>query len=283
MSSKLALCFLITRNIRNQKVWEKWWEGHEDKFSIYVHYSNSSKDNVTAPLLKQNRVRPIKTRWGDISLVNAEKQLYKKAFTDKRNKFFILLSDTCIPVREFMYVYRRLMSNPKKGIAPYRRIHSYHAKDTAEDFMPFVNTDVCINKMRLADLLGHDLYACDQWKVFSRKNVQDFLRMFDNKTFVKIFSSCIYLIPESLAPDELMFINYLAYKYKNKGGIKSQLRNRVVTYVDFKGKAIHPLTYKTITADLSYEICSANAMFARKFKRHNPVLIEKVPLNCSKK
>ena len=45
---------------------------------------------------------------------------------------------------------------------------------------------------------------------------------------------------------------------------KKYVKNILVTYVDFKGKAIHPINYRQLTAKTQDEICSADAMFARK-------------------
>ncbi|XP_073275947.1 glycosyltransferase BC10-like isoform X2 [Primulina huaijiensis] len=47
--------------------------------------------------------------WGRISMVDAERRLLANALKDPDNQLFILLSDSCIPLRDFDYVYNYLM------------------------------------------------------------------------------------------------------------------------------------------------------------------------------
>ena len=163
---KIALCFLVTRDIRNHKVWEEWWHCYKDDINLYFHYSKKSESKVKLDYMIDNRVRPVPTKWGDISLVKAERELYKKAYADKDNKFFILISETCIPVRSFTYTYNKLMKDKTRGMVPYRRIGRYDLEDAEDDelFVPFVNSDICINKRKLHDLIGYELYESDKWK-----------------------------------------------------------------------------------------------------------------------
>ncbi|PWA61432.1 glycosyl transferase, family 14 [Artemisia annua] len=47
--------------------------------------------------------------WGKISMVDAEKRLLANALKDPDNQHFVLLSDSCVPLRDFDYVYNYLM------------------------------------------------------------------------------------------------------------------------------------------------------------------------------
>ncbi|AQL05215.1 Core-2/I-branching beta-16-N-acetylglucosaminyltransferase family protein [Zea mays] len=47
--------------------------------------------------------------WGLISMVDAEKRLLANALEDVDNQVFILLSDSCVPLHSFDYVYNYLM------------------------------------------------------------------------------------------------------------------------------------------------------------------------------
>ncbi len=251
--SQIALCFLVTKDLVNLKVWEEWWKGHEHLINIYAHFS--TKKNVTQPILLKNRVDPINTKWGDVSLVYAEAKLYKKATLTQSNQFCILLSETCIPVRPFAYIYKRLFRDPNRGILHYRRIDNF--KHQTE---PFITNTFCNSLIEELGFKGNKVYASDQWKILSRKNVNDFIEMTLNKKWVHLFNRCIKIVPDSLAPDELMFINYL-----NDHHLLTTIRRGVVTYVDFKKIAIHPIVFKRISPRLSKDICDTNAMFARKF------------------
>ncbi|KAK7259389.1 hypothetical protein RIF29_24996 [Crotalaria pallida] len=43
--------------------------------------------------------------WGKFSMVEAEKRLLARALLDPDNQHFVLLSESCVPVRHFEYVY----------------------------------------------------------------------------------------------------------------------------------------------------------------------------------
>ena len=274
---KIAICFLITADVSNPQVWEHWWAGNEDKISIYSHYSKGKEKNVTIPWLKKNRVRPVPTRWGDISLVNAEAELYKKAMKKKENKFFILVSGTCIPVRTFKYVYNRLMRSPKKGIMTWFREDKYHVSD--EDYAPFIKSSSCTPTLVNENIIGSTLYSAQQWKVLSRPNAIDFAKMMKDKVYMKMFEKCIRVVPDSLAPDEFMFVNYLKNLH---GNITKVMRSGSVTYVNFKGTAIHPITYFNFTPHLKREVCDVGSLFARKFPKYNKKLVDQIPALCGK-
>lgn len=270
--SKIALCFLVTKNLENLEIWEKWWEGNENKISIYVHYD---KKGVTQDLLTENKIKKtVKTKWGDLSLVKAEKNLYEEALKDKDNKYFLLLSETCLPIREFSYVYRRLNRSPK-GIISYNQWDPYGKDD---DYVPFIDKPKCIKILKEFSFFTK-VYTADQWKVLGRKNAIDFIKMTEDKKYKELFSAfCIEVVPDSVAPDELMFINYLKWKYKK---LSKEIRQGLVTYVDFKEKdPVHPKSYKNLTKNLENLICDTNAMFARKFVNTNKKLKKNIPVKC---
>ena len=275
--SKIAICFLITKDVPNPEIWERWWRCFEDRVNIYSHYSVGKEKNVTLPWLKKGRVKPVPTKWGDISLVKAEGQLYKQAIKDKDNKFFILVSDTCIPVRTFMYTYTRLMRSPNKGIMPWFREEKY--KITDSDFEPFIKSIKCTPTLVTEKIVGAPLYSANQWKALSRSNTKDFLSMLNDKIYMGLYTRCIEVVPDSLAPDEFMYANFLKNKHKT---ISKVMRNGAVTTVMFRGSAIHPISYKNITPVLRADICDNMTMFARKFPHKNPKLLKQLPITCGK-
>jgi len=274
---RIALCFLVTKNIVNLDVWKKWWEGNEHLINIYAHFSQIG--SITQPELLENRVDPVPTKWGDISLIYAEAQLYKKAIQDKTNVSFILISDTCIPVRSFKKIYQRLTADKKRGLVAYRSLNPYEFRD---DVAPFIKDGDCDSLLKKYGMYGKKVYASDQWKALSRSNAKDFIKMLEDTKFKQLYETCIKVVPDSLAPDELMYVNWMNRKYK--GHLSSQFRGGGTTFVDFKGKAIHPIDYKQMTKNLSDDICETNSLFARKFPK--PIesrLIKQTPVECYKK
>ncbi|KAK7244651.1 hypothetical protein RIF29_39476 [Crotalaria pallida] len=76
-------------------------EGHEGKFSIYVHASKEKPVHVSRYFAGRDiHSKPV--AWGKFSMVEAEKRLLARALLDPDNQHFVLL---CVPVRHFEYVY----------------------------------------------------------------------------------------------------------------------------------------------------------------------------------
>ena len=193
---------------------------------------------------------------------------------DKRNTAFLLVSAACIPVRSFRVVYREVMKDPRRGLVDYRTTAGYRDPDLTP-FRPAAR--------KLLDrygLSGRTCYASDQWKILSRQNALDFVAMWRDKNYVQLFSNkYIRIVPDSLAPDEIMYINWLAYKH---GTLRSQVRKHVVTWVMFSGKAIHAHHYKRMDQRTAHNICTQKALFARKFHEASAAALERaLPLTCS--
>ncbi|XP_013612141.1 PREDICTED: uncharacterized protein LOC106318556 isoform X2 [Brassica oleracea var. oleracea] len=50
-----------------------------------------------------------KVAWGQISMVDAERRLLAHALIDPDNQHFVLLSDSCVPLFDFNYIYNHLI------------------------------------------------------------------------------------------------------------------------------------------------------------------------------
>lgn len=271
---RLAICFLAVRDVENIDLWRSWYSGHEDQVSLYVHTSPGKKRNIKDKDLRAALVKDaVPTAWGDISLVKAEGVLYRNALKDQRNTFFLLASETCIPVVSFPQVMARLCKSRTKGIMDVR-IESMSLCEGISESTPDSSLSChssCVAKMRGLGVIGprSGFYHAPQWKVLSRRNAKDFVSMcFDKKNaaWVKAFTECQVVVKEHVAADETMFINYLVSKY---GGYrKAGIRKGLVTAAHFVS-VVHPVTYKGRTKGTCaiQEACDTGALFARKFKR----------------
>ncbi|KAL7590854.1 glycosyltransferase BC10 [Lactuca sativa] len=105
---KIAFMFLSPGSLPFERLWDKFFQGHEGKFSIHIHASRVKP--VHSSRYFQNReIRSDKVDWGKISMVDAEKRLLANALKDPDNQHFVLLSDSCVPLRGFDYVYNYLI------------------------------------------------------------------------------------------------------------------------------------------------------------------------------
>ncbi|CAA0834231.1 Core-2/I-branching beta-1-6-N-acetylglucosaminyltransferase family protein [Striga hermonthica] len=107
-SPKIAFLFLTPGALQFERLWDKFLQGHEGRFSVYVHASKDKPVHFSCHFINR-KIRSIKVTWGKFSMVDAERRLLANALKDPDNQHFVLLSDSCIPLRDFDYVYNYLM------------------------------------------------------------------------------------------------------------------------------------------------------------------------------
>ncbi|XP_047330648.1 glycosyltransferase BC10-like [Impatiens glandulifera] len=105
---KIAFMFLTPGLLPFEKLWDKFFQGHEGRFSVYIHASKEKTLHFSRYFINRE-IRSEKVDWGTISMVNAEKRLLANALKDRDNQHFVLLSESCVPLHDFDYVFRYLM------------------------------------------------------------------------------------------------------------------------------------------------------------------------------
>ncbi|XP_010688613.2 glycosyltransferase BC10 [Beta vulgaris subsp. vulgaris] len=128
---KIAFLFLTRGPLPLAPLWEMFFLGHEDKYSIYIHTHPNYTDPMPKDSVFHGRRIPSKTvEWANISMIDAERRLLASALLDYSNEKFILLSEACIPLYNFTTIYDYLViktnlsfvgvePDPKKA-SPYR-------------------------------------------------------------------------------------------------------------------------------------------------------------------
>ncbi|GJN37569.1 hypothetical protein PR202_gb26542 [Eleusine coracana subsp. coracana] len=103
---KVAFLFLVRGELPLRPLWEKFFAGHEGLYSIYVHAHPSYTGSPPPDSVFYGRMVPSqRTKWGDASLVEAERRLLANALLDLGNERFALFSEACIPIYNFTTVY----------------------------------------------------------------------------------------------------------------------------------------------------------------------------------
>ncbi|RLN23208.1 uncharacterized protein C2845_PM07G19740 [Panicum miliaceum] len=94
--------------------------GEEGRFSVYVHSAPGFQlDRTTtgSPYFYGRQLaRSVKVVWGEATMVEAERLLFAAALQDPANQRFALLSDSCVPLYNFSYIYTYLMASPKSFV-----------------------------------------------------------------------------------------------------------------------------------------------------------------------
>jgi hypothetical protein len=229
MKEKIALCFLTYDNLSQPKLWKNFINS---KYNIYIH----NKDNFTGLFEQYCINNKVKTKWGDISLIKATLKLFEEAFQTKANKYFVLLSDKCIPLYSANEIYNNIKNLDNNLILSYnlnRERYNSLADKT------FFNKNTFMKQ--------------NQWMILKRDTVKHFIE----NDYTHIFGD------NFVVPDEHYFINII-----NKFNIS--FINKKITYVnwsensDLKKYKNKPKTYSKLTNENIENILKSGALFMRK-------------------
>jgi len=118
---KLAFMFLARRNMPLDILWDHFFEGsREAEYSVYIHarpgYSYTKDNTDCRAFINRQLQNPIQVVWGEASMIQAERLLLTAALQDPLNERFFLLSDSCIPLYNFNYVYTYVMASQKSFV-----------------------------------------------------------------------------------------------------------------------------------------------------------------------
>ncbi|KAF8676223.1 hypothetical protein HU200_047094 [Digitaria exilis] len=119
--AKVAFLFLVRAGVPLDFLWDAFFRnGEEGRFSVYVHSAPGFQlDRTTtgSPYFYGRQLaRSVKVVWGEATMVEAERLLFAAALQDPANQRFVLLSDSCVPLYNFSYIYTYLMSSPKSFV-----------------------------------------------------------------------------------------------------------------------------------------------------------------------
>ncbi|KAJ7544508.1 hypothetical protein O6H91_09G081300 [Diphasiastrum complanatum] len=105
--AKIAFMFLTPGPLPFEKMWEHFFKGYEGLYSIYVHASERErlKSVWTSDVFIGREIRSERVGWGKMNMVDAERRLLAQALLDADNQYFVLLSETDIPLHDFEYIY----------------------------------------------------------------------------------------------------------------------------------------------------------------------------------
>ncbi|KAM5580585.1 glycosyltransferase BC10-like [Rosa sericea] len=118
---KVAFLFLVRRDLPLDFLWGTFFKnGDAAKFSIYVHsepgFVFDESTTRSAFFFGRQLNNSIQVVWGESSMIEAERLLFEEALYDPANQRFVLLSDSCVPLYNFSYIYNYVMSSPKSFV-----------------------------------------------------------------------------------------------------------------------------------------------------------------------
>jgi hypothetical protein len=248
---KIAFCFLIYDKINNEKIWYEYLKGiDKTKYNIYIHFK---KDDKLKYFEKYKLNETIDTCWGCVSIVLAQLLLLKEALKDPYNKHFIWLSQACIPIKSFNYIYYNLdIDKSYYNISPDNQIEN--KVDSLQKYIKKKNIKKAampsINNRKHAQLFVDNEDKISLW----------FNNIIPNQDEIICISLLYHLnlqyelvLTPNISADAIFFIGWVDvknYKTFNKSILTKKTPNQ----------------YKYICQDELQYLLSSKSMFARKFE-----------------
>lgn len=215
---KVAFMFLTRGPLPLAPLWERFFRGHEGRYSIYVHALPSYHANFTSESVFYRRQIPSKVaEWGQMTMCDAERRLLANALLDISNEWFVLVSESCIPIFDFNTTYRYFRNSNQSFLMAF------------DDPGPYGRGRYNWNMTPEVEL--------DQW----RKGSQWF--EVHRELAIEIVKDTVYYpkFKEFCRPhcyvDEHYFPTMLTIEAPNR------LANRSVTWVDWSRGGAHPATF----------------------------------------
>ncbi|CAI9114261.1 OLC1v1014940C1 [Oldenlandia corymbosa var. corymbosa] len=251
---KIAFMFLARGPLPMAPLWEKFFNGSEGLYSIYIHSLPFYRPDFPPTSVFYGRQIPSQmVEWGRMSMCDAERRLLANALLDVSNEWFVLLSESCIPLHNFSVVYRYISRSRFSFMGSFDEDSPFGRGRYNENMSPEVN----ITEWRKGS----------QWFEVNRKLAIDIVQ--DTIYYPKFEQFC----RPACYVDEHYFPTMLTIQSSHL------LANRSLTWVDWSRGGAHPATFRSndLTVQFFKKIfegtkCVYNNqptilcyMFARKF------------------
>lgn len=229
-------------------VWDAFLQGGENKFSVYVHSRPGFLFNkaTTRSVFFLNRQVNDSTQvdWGEASMIEAERILLRHALEDTYNERFAFLSDSCIPLYNFSYIYDYIMSTSTSFVDSFADTKEGRYNPRMNPVIPVYNwrkgSQWAVLTRKHAEVIVRDdvVFPIFQWHC-KRRSLPEFWRDHPLPADASKEHNCI--------PDEHYVQTLLAQE-----GLEGELTRRSLTHSswdlssskDRERRGWHPVTYK---------------------------------------
>ncbi|KAL6985498.1 hypothetical protein U1Q18_018873 [Sarracenia purpurea var. burkii] len=215
---KIAFMFLTKGPLPLAPLWERFFKGHEGLYSIYIHSLPSFQADFPSSSVFYNRRIPSQiSEWGKMSMCDAERRLLANALLDISNEWFVLVSESCIPLYNFSVIYHYIMKSKHSFVGAFDDPGPYGRGRYNFNMAPEVN----ITQWRKGS----------QWFELNRKLAIYIVE--DTIFYPKFYEFC----KPACYVDEHYFPTMLTIQ------AGSLLANRSITWVDWSRGGPHPATF----------------------------------------
>lgn len=252
----VAFCFMISNNHNHSELWEKFFStANPTEYNIYTHLYKKPSKTLLPWLESSKKIKTMKTEWCGESLLYVLIKLLHEALKNKDNKYFVLSSESCIPLYNFGDTIKQINMTTRARFNYYKW-----------------------------DAFNSKLYKADQWCILTRKTAKDLIKLkYDKSSSVKDYLSNIrYELYENNGVDygcfdEIVPINWFKYLYKKD--FTKYVKNEQTTFTVWKQNANSPIIMKP--KDITRHFCKdvGKSLFARKFDEKSAKMSA---MKCSK-
>nr|XP_043630947.1 glycosyltransferase BC10-like [Erigeron canadensis] len=267
---KIAFLFLTNTNLQFAPLWEKFFNGNQSSlnlFNIYVHADPTVKTKIEIPggvFTKDRFIAGKATHRGTASLIAAARRLIANAILDDpSNQFFTLISQHCIPLHSFRYLYNTLFELNTHQVAELRGLKY-------KSFIEIIDQDPNLwdrynargKNVMVPEVKFDEFRVGSQFFTLTRRHAIMVLK--ERKLWKKFRLPC--LRPQSCYPEEHYFSTFLSMV--DLDGCTGYTLTRVNWTDSVNG---HPHTYypNELSSELIYNLRKSDFvqpyMFARKF------------------
>ena len=236
----IGFLFLTYDNIVKEELWEQYLSNaiHEKKATIFIHPKHP-KEIYQQQFFKNYIISETReTKWGDFSIIEAQKLLLEEALKNKSITHFIFVSHNSIPIIRFSYLYKFLLATGNRSIISYKGVNN---KDHCERY------DTLTNPI----FSRFEFFIQSQWCILSREHANIVVE--EHRIIKKIFI-------RSWIPDEHAYINYLIH-YKN---MNRTIINMCTTHIKWENNT--PKVYAGISNNLIDDLRNSKRFFLRKVR-----------------
>jgi len=239
---KVAFLFLIYDEILHEDLWYNFFNSiNPNLYTIHIHY----KTQKPLKYFESYKLKDcIPTNYADITLVYAHNLLLKEALKDSEVYKTVNLSQSCIPLKPFNYIYKALLSKPESEFNEVPQKQCFPRCDSVR-----IPRDKIYKSSNWFSLNREDAKLCIQ----SLEYINLFINIVSPEehyfiTVLRLNNRSLSTTP-NLAEGAMTFTNWsdMNYKYDHTQGLK---------------------TYSTITEEELLYLISAPCLFGRKFAKN---------------
>ncbi|KAI3470658.1 hypothetical protein Pfo_027321 [Paulownia fortunei] len=261
---KIAFLFLTNTDLHFASLWQQFFQNNEALYNIYIHADRSSKISPPGGVFSGRFIAAKKTERANPTLISAARRLLAIALLDDPlNSFFAIVSQHCIPLHSFQYVYNSLffkpISDPRSSSFPMYRSFIEILDDEPQLWDRY---NARGKNVMLPEVPFSRFRVGSQFFVLTRQHALLVIR--DRRLWRKFRLPCLNL--DSCYPEEHYFPTLLSMEDPDG------CTHYTLTRVNWTGSVGgHPHTYRPpeVSPQLIHELRQSNSsysfMFARKF------------------